>query len=43
MSYLMIFIKEIMHDIAPVKVEEKTITYNDPIVPTAYIEKPPSC
>ena len=26
----------------PVKVEEKTITYNvDPIVPTAYIEKPP--
>ena len=24
------------------KVEEKTITYNvDPIVPTAYIEKPP--
>ena len=26
---------------APIKVEEKTITYNDPIVPTAYIEKPP--
>ena len=26
----------------PIKVEEKTITYNvDPIVPTAYIEKPP--
>ena len=27
--------------VAPVKVEEKTITYNDPIVPTSYIEKPP--
>ena len=28
--------------VKPVKVEEKTITYNvDPIVPTAYIEKPP--
>src|SRR6187401_169627 len=28
--------------VEPVKVEEKTITYNvDPIVPTAYIEKPP--
>ena len=28
--------------VAPIKVEEKTITYNvDPIVPTAYIEKPP--
>src|SRR3954470_19950872 len=26
---------------APIKVEEKTITYNDPIVPTAYVEKPP--
>ena len=25
----------------PIKVEEKTITYNDPVVPTAYIEKPP--
>src|SRR4051812_17876751 len=25
----------------PIKVEEKTITYNDPIVPTAYVEKPP--
>src|SRR3989337_3631337 len=28
--------------VAPIKVEEETITYNvDPIVPTAYIEKPP--
>jgi len=28
--------------VEPIKVEEKTITYNvDPIVPTAYIEKPP--
>ena len=28
--------------VAPIKVEEKTITYNvDPIVPIAYIEKPP--
>ena len=28
--------------VAPIKVQEKTITYNvDPIVPTAYIEKPP--
>ena len=28
--------------VEPVKVEEETITYNvDPIVPTAYIEKPP--
>ena len=26
---------------APIKVEEKTITYNDPIVPTSYVEKPP--
>ena len=26
---------------APIKVEEKIITYNDPIVPTAYVEKPP--
>ena len=26
---------------APIKVEEKTIIYNDPIVPTAYVEKPP--
>ena len=25
----------------PVKVEENTITYNDPIVPTSYAEKPP--
>ena len=32
---------EIMHDIAPVTVEEKIITYNDPIVPTTYVEKPP--
>ena len=28
--------------VAPIKVEENTITYNvDPIVPIAYIEKPP--
>ena len=28
--------------VEPIKVEEKTITYNvDPIVPTSYIEKPP--
>ena len=28
--------------VAPIKVEEKTITYNvDPVVPTTYIEKPP--
>ena len=27
--------------VAPIKVEEKTIPYNDPIVPTAYVEKPP--
>ena len=27
--------------VAPIKVEEKTITYNDPIVPTSYVEKPP--
>ena len=27
--------------VAPIKVEEKTITYNDPVVPNAYIEKPP--
>ena len=26
---------------APIKVEENTITYNDPIVPTSYVEKPP--
>ena len=26
---------------APIKVEEKTITYNDPIIPTAYVEEPP--
>ena len=25
----------------PIKVEEKTVTYNDPIVPTSYVEKPP--
>ena len=31
-----------MHLQEPIKVEEETITYNvDPIVPTAYIEKPP--
>ena len=27
--------------VAPITVEEKTITYNDPIVPATYIEKPP--
>ena len=28
--------------VAPIKVQEKTITYNvDPVVPTTYIEKPP--
>jgi len=27
--------------VSPIKVEEKTITYNDPVVPTSYIEKPP--
>ena len=28
--------------VSPIKVEENTITYNvDPVVPTAYIEKPP--
>ena len=27
--------------VAPIKVEEKTVTYNDPIVPTCYVEKPP--
>ena len=27
--------------VAPIKVEENTITYNDSVVPTAYIEKPP--
>src|SRR5918994_3953350 len=27
--------------VAPITVEEKTITYNDPIVPTTYVEKPP--
>ena len=27
--------------VAPIKVEENTITYNDLVVPTAYIEKPP--
>ena len=26
---------------APIKVEEKTVTYNDPIVPTADVKKPP--
>jgi len=28
--------------VAPITVEEKTITYNDPIVPSTYIEKPHS-
>ena len=27
--------------VAPIKAAEKTITYNDPVVPTAYVEKPP--
>ena len=27
--------------VVPIIVEEKTITYNDPIVPSTYIEKPP--
>ena len=28
--------------VEPIKVEERTITYNvDPVIPTAYIEKPP--
>ena len=27
--------------VAPITVEEKTITYSDPIVPTTYVEKPP--
>ena len=27
--------------VAPMTVEEKTITYNDPIIPPTYIEKPP--
>ena len=27
--------------VTPIKVEEKTITYNDPVVPTTYVEKPP--
>ena len=27
--------------VAPITVEEKSITYNDPIIPTTYIEKPP--
>ena len=26
---------------APINVEEKIVTYNDPIVPTSYVEKPP--
>ena len=30
-----------MKVVAPIIVEEKTITYNDPIIPTAYVEKPP--
>ena len=28
---------------APIKVEEKTVTYNDPIVPTSYVESKGSC
>ena len=27
--------------VAPITVEEKTITYSDPIIPTAYVKKPP--
>ena len=27
--------------VSPIKVEEKIVTYNDPIVPTMYVEKPP--
>ena len=27
--------------VAPITVEEKIVTYNDPIVPTSYVEKPP--
>ena len=27
--------------VAPIKVEENTITYNDLVVPIAYVEKPP--
>ena len=27
--------------VAPITIEEKTITYSDPIVPTTYVEKPP--
>ena len=27
--------------VAPITVEENTITYKDPIVPTTYVEKPP--
>ena len=30
-----------MKVVAPITVEEKTITYSDPIVPTTYVEKPP--
>ena len=30
-----------MKVVAPITVEEKIITYSDPIVPTAYVEKPP--
>ena len=27
--------------VSPVTVEEKIITYNDPTIPTTYVEKPP--
>ena len=30
-----------MKVVAPITVEEKTITYSDPIVPATYVEKPP--
>ena len=30
-----------MKVVAPITVEEKTITYSDPIIPTASVEKPP--
>ena len=29
-----------MKVVAPITVEENTITYSDPIVPTTYVEKP---
>ena len=29
-----------MKVVAPITVEEKTVAYSDPIVPTSYVEKP---